>query len=253
MSINQLFDQFLGGQGNGGQSNTAGTSSGLGGLTGGLAGGLAAGGLLGLLVSNKKVRKNVGKFAGGAVGIGGAAALGAVAYGAYKKWQNNKAPDQNTAVGGRQTPGNSQRSVFPVSYDPSETDFNPSTRPAADGQPFQLALIKAMIAAANADGYIDKAELLSIHEAVSKLELGPKDKGLIFDILQDPPDIKTVAGFAIGLEQASEIYLVSRMAIDPDLPEEKAYLNNLATELALPHDLVMHLEEQFEQETTKAA
>ncbi len=253
MSINQLFEQFLGGQGNGVQNNSAGTSSGLGGLTGGLAGGLAAGGLLGLLVGNKKMRKSVGKFAGGAIGIGGAAALGAVAYGAYKKWQNNKAPGQHTTVGGGQTPGMNQRTSFPVSYDPAEIDFNPAIRPGADGQPFQLALIKAMIAAAKSDGHIDKAEHLAIHEAVSKLELSPKDKGLIFDILQDPPDLKTIAGFAIGLEQASEIYLVSRMAIDPDLPEEKAYLNNLAAELALPQDLVMHLEEQFEQETTKAA
>lgn len=249
MSINQLFDQFLGGQTHGNQGKSGGIPAGFGGL----AGGLAAGGVLGLLVGNKKMRKNVGKFAGGAVGIGGAAALGALAYGAYKKWQNNKAPGQDTNAAHGQTPGMNQRTSFPVSYDPAEIDFNPAVRPGADGQPFQLALIKAMIAAANADGHIDKAEHLAIHEAVAKLELGPKEKGLIFDILQDPPDIKTIAGFAIGLEQASEIYLVSRMAIDPDLPEERAYLNNLANELALPQDLVMHLEEQFEPETTKAA
>jgi uncharacterized membrane protein YebE (DUF533 family) len=67
MSLSQLFDQFLGGGGNGSQNgnsiqqNVGDKLSGLGDkIPGGALGGLAAGGLLGVLVGNKKVRKTVG-------------------------------------------------------------------------------------------------------------------------------------------------------------------------------------------------
>ena len=95
MSLNQLFDQFIGGaQAQDGSQQK--TSGGLAALTdnipGGLVGGLAAGGLLGVLVGNKKVRKTAGKMATGAVGLGGAAILGAVAFNAYKNWQGGKEP-----------------------------------------------------------------------------------------------------------------------------------------------------------------
>ena len=57
---------------------------------GGIAGGLAAGGLMGMLLGSKKARKKVGKLAGGAVGYGGAAVLGALAYKAYQNWQSGQ-------------------------------------------------------------------------------------------------------------------------------------------------------------------
>ena len=63
MSLNQLFDQFLGSQQN--NANAAQNNNAQGGgiadlannIPGGLVGGLAAGGLLGVLMGNKKARK----------------------------------------------------------------------------------------------------------------------------------------------------------------------------------------------------
>lgn len=287
MNMNQLFDQFVGGNsGNtaSGQKNTGGISdtlanavpSGLanklpGGLTGGVAGGLAAGGLMGLLIGNKKVRKKAGKLAGGAVGLGGAAALGALAFSAYQKWQSGNAqasghsqpgeisPPPNAGVppvGQVENRAGSHIGSVPVTQvqtPPSPESFNPATATAADGQPFQLALLKAMIAAANADGHIDSDEQKNIFDAVDKVQLGAEEKAFIFDTLRNPPSIEMIASLANGLEQASEIYLASVLAIDLDDPSEQAYLDALAEQLALPPGFTAHLEHQINQTNRAAA
>lgn len=241
MSLNQLFNQFVGGQ-DGADAQSKQQTGGLSGLAsnipGGLMGGLAAGGLLGVLAGNKKMRKKAGKLAGGAAGLGGAAVLGAVAYSAYKNWQSGKA--DTSAQPAAET-------ASPAVSAPQEASFDPTASIANDGQPFQVTLIKAMIAAANADGHIDKTEMDAVFETVNKMQLDGEDKALIFDTLQNPPGIDTIASLANGLEQASEIYLVSRMAIDPDHPSERAYLSELAARMYLPEGLVAQLESQMEQ------
>lgn len=203
-------------------------------LTGGGLGTLAAGGLLGMLIGNRKARKKIGKMTGGVVGYGGAAALGALAYRAYQNYQSSQQ--------GAQTPvsGTPPRLPAPV----NEEAFHPSQMSASDGRPFELALVMAMITAANADGHVDSDEQRTIFDHVGKMPLEAEDKAFVFDALGDPPSLQDIAGLAKGPEQASEIYLVSRLAIDPDHPMEKAYLEALASRLSLPGELVQHLDEQ---------
>ena len=55
-----------------------------------------------------------------------------------------------------------------------------------------------------------------------------------------------VAKTAQSPEQGAELYLASRLAIDPDHPAEKAYLEALAARLKLPPELVAHLDRQVE-------
>lgn len=235
MNPESLLEQFLGKDAARNASDTLAnakdrvTQSGMGGV----AGGLAAGGLLGLLLGSKKARKAVGKVAGGVVGIGGAAALGALAYRAYQNWQN----DQSNAPAAP-SPGN------PPPLPPGEAKFLPSAAPARDGRPFELALVMAMIAAANADGHIDRDEQQTIFEKVGELPLDAEDKAFVFDALSKPPSLQDIASLAEGPEQSAELYLVSRLAIDPDHPMEQAYLEGLASRLSLPKELVQHLEQQ---------
>ncbi|MEM7225189.1 MAG: tellurite resistance TerB family protein [Pseudomonadota bacterium] len=200
---------------------------------GGVAGGLAAGGLLGILLGNKKARKTVGKVAGGVVGYGGAAALGALAYRAYQNWQAGQQPAQQPAAGG-------QAAEPP----PAGSKFLPETAPARDGKPFELALVMAMIAAANADGHIGPEEQRFIFDRVGELPLGAEDKAFVFDALGRPPSLQDIADMADGPEQAAELYLVSRLAIDPDQASEQVYLEALASRLSLPTELVAQLETQ---------
>lgn len=204
----------------------------------GVAGGLAAGGLLGVLLGNKKARKKVGKLAGGVVGYGGAAALGALAFRAYQNYQSGQ---QQPAQPAPQP--SVQQEPAPL---PAGSKFLPETAPAQDGKPFELALVMAMIGAANADGHIDSEEQRHIFQQVGELPLDAEDKAFVFDALGKPPSLQDIAGLAQGPEQAAELYLASRLAIDPDEPIEQAYLQALAARLQLPADLVANLESQIE-------
>ncbi|WP_029040818.1 tellurite resistance TerB family protein [Cucumibacter marinus] len=230
MNLNQVLDQFLGGQsaGNGAPDRPAGT---VGGIPGGLIGGLAAGGLVGLIAGNKKLRKSAGKVATGAVAVGGAAALGAIAYGAYRRWQGQKGTTLDP-----QGSGSGHAGLIPPE------SFDPSSKQARNGKPFQIALIEAMISAAHADGHVDQNEQAKIFGAVGELPLDAADKAAIFEALQNPPDALTIASYANGIEQASELYIVSRTAIDPNHPLEKAHLDKLSRALALPNQLVAEIE-----------
>ncbi|MEM7171998.1 MAG: DUF533 domain-containing protein [Pseudomonadota bacterium] len=266
MNPQALLDQFVG-TGAGQGLNDA-MAAGKGKLQnsgiGGIAGGLAAGGVLGLLMGNKKMRKQAGKLAGGVVGYGGAAALGALAFRAYSKWQDGKAPANGPGTNGSGTIGQGthrpealapgtvgaapisapQQASVPQHELPHGSKFLPETAPSRDGSPFEITLIKSMIAAANADGHIDSGEQKLIFEKVAAFPLDAEDKALIFDTLANPPSLQQVADLAEGMEQSVEIYLVSRLAIDPDEPIERAYLEALASRLGLPSELVAHLENE---------
>ena len=101
-----------------------------------------------------------------------------------------------------------------------------------------------MIAAANADGHIGPDEQRVIFDQVGQLPLDAEDKAFVFDALAKPPSLQDIADLADGPEQAAELYLASRLAIDPDHPMEQAYLEGLANRLSLPPELVSQLEDQ---------
>lgn len=194
---------------------------------GGFAGGAAMGGILGLLLGSKKVRK----MTGGMVGYGGAAAIGALAHKAYQNWQQG-APVATAPV------------AAPADLDKVDPNFIPATAPNSAN--FSLALINAMIGAAKADGHIDAREQTAIFDHVEKLGLDAESKGFVFDALRKPTDIASIAASVQGLEQATEVYLVSRLIADGDNPAERTYMEALAHRLQLPTDLVAHLNHQVE-------
>ena len=192
-------------------------------LPGGLAGGAAAGGLMALLVSNKSARK----FAGTAASFGGAALLGGLAYKAYNNWQHGK----------EYSDVNSDNNI--VSEDILSADY-------------QLTLVKAMIAAAKADGHIDTEEQKRIFEAIEKMDLDAESKATIFDLLQKPISLSEIAGGATSMEQKTELYLVSCMIIDPDHPDEVVHLAKLAAVLDLPPGLAQYLQSKAEDSMVSA-
>lgn len=196
---------------------------------GGFGGGAVVGGLLGLMLGGKGMKK----MAKGVVGYGGAAVAGALAYKAYQNWQQGKAAATAPLAG-------------PADLNNIDPRFLPESAPAADGQPFQLALIRAMIGAAKADGHIDAREQKSLFEQVEKMGLDAESKAFVFDALTQPVDLAAIAASARGMEQATELYLVSRIAIDPDHPAERAYLQALGHKLNLPAELIAHLDRQVQ-------
>jgi uncharacterized membrane protein YebE (DUF533 family) len=175
------------------------------------AGGAVAGGLLGLLLGGKR------RHGGGILGYGGAAALGALALQAYQNYQ-------------RQQGGNAPRLD-------DMSAAAPQARPAANDSPFELALVRAMVGAAKADGHIDAKEQRRLFAEVERLGLDADAKAYIFDLLTHDVDLYDLARAAATPEQGAEIYLAARLAIDADEPAERAYLDALATRLRLSAEL----------------
>ena len=175
------------------------------------AGGAVAGGLLGLLLGGK--RKG-----GGLLGYGGAAALGAIALQAYQNYQRQQG-------GSAAAPTDAGALALP------------HDRPAADGSPFELTLVRAMVGAAKADGHIDATEQRRLFAEVERLGLDADAKAYIFDLLTQDVDLYDLARSAATPEQGAEIYLAARLAIDANEPAERAYLDALATRLGLPAEL----------------
>ena len=240
MNIQNLLNQFIGSGDNAssGGINAHGIGNTLGKLgdklPGGLAGGAAAGGLMALLVGSKSARK----FAGKAAGYGGAALLGGLAYKAYSNWQHNK---------GR--PASEWGDAGPAALEQGEA-FAATDNEAPD---FQLLLIKAMIAAASADGHIDAVEQQRIFNAVEEMDLSAEVKGVIFDLLRQTITVEELTVGAKTIEQRSEIYLASCLVIEPDHPSETAFLDRLEAALELPDGLAPQLQWQARKAMAEAA
>lgn len=192
-------------------------------IPGGLAGGAMAGGVMALLIGNKSARK----FAGTAATYGGAALLGGMAYKAFKNWQQDK------------------HNKPPL----TEDNFTSAEMMSAD---YQLSLIKAMIAAAQADGHIDTAEQQRIFDAIKQMDASTELKAEIFDLLQRPIRIHEFTLGATSLEQKTELYLVSCLVCNLDNLAEKSHLTELAGVLNLPPDLIQHLQQQAQQTLANA-
>lgn len=225
----RLLEQFLAG-------NPATPGKGPGGVSPDLLKGAAVGGIAGLLLGSKSGRK----LTKSAVKLGGIAALGGLAWRAYKDWQANRQP------------GGEPRVVTPAPPAPPAelarqaegTIFLPAQKDARDS--LALTLMRAMIAAAKADGHLDASEQQRIFAKIGELDLDSDDKAFLIDELRAPLDIDAVVRGATSPEVAAEIYTVSRLAIDPDHPAERAYLAMLAGRLGLADDLVARLDAAVE-------
>ncbi|MDF9399018.1 tellurite resistance TerB family protein [Vibrio sp. 1180_3] len=175
-----------------------------------LGAGAVGGGLIGLLMGSKKTKK-IGKKV---LGIGGAAALGALAYKAYNDWQAKQATTQPQAT-----------------FDPDDSNHS-------------VLILKAMIAAAKADGHVDEQEMSKIEQAIVEMGADAQLQQLVKNELHKPLDPAAIAQLATTPEQASELYLASLLIADEQNFMEKAYLNELAKQLRLADDLVLALEQQ---------
>ncbi len=184
------------------------------------AGGALAGGLLGLMLSGRRRR-----MGGGLLGYGGAAALGALALHAYQDYQRRQASrPEHLAQSIGDSAGVDSRAL-------------PHLRPGADGRPFELALVRAMVGAAKADGHIDADEQRRLFAEVERLNLDAESKAYVFDLLAHDVDLDALAGAVATPEQGAELYLAARLAIDIDEPVERAFLEALAESLKLPAEL----------------
>ena len=157
---------------------------------------------------------------GGTLGkLGLLAVLGTVAYKAYQNWQASQRGEKDTAA-------------------------PPATAAPEPSGAAKLNLVKAMIAAAKADGHLDGEEMRRIREAIATHELDNEAKTFLLDALSAPTDAASIARLAQNQQQACEIYVASRLVIGDDTPEERRYMEELAAALKLPGTLTGQLDSE---------
>jgi uncharacterized membrane protein YebE (DUF533 family) len=185
-------------------------------LVKGLGAGALGGVLMGLLLGTKGGRK----IGGGALKLGSLAAIGTVAYKAYQQWQGSKAG---------------------VGAAPAAGTLPAPTEPKAD----PILLLRAMIAAANADGHIDAAERAQITLDIGRLGLGVEAAAALEAELKTPLSAAQLAHGINDPAVAAEVYTLSAGIIDEVSPLEAAYLQELAAALKLEAGLVAAINQQL--------
>ncbi|MGR5521389.1 tellurite resistance TerB family protein [Vibrio campbellii] len=181
-----------------------------------LGAGAFGGSLIGMLMGSKKSKKMAKKMGTGALKVGGAAALGALAYKVYNDWQAKQ-----DAQGINET------------FDPNDNKH-------------AKLILKAMIGAAKADGHVDKEEMVRIEQALTEMGADEQVRQLVHQELHKPLDPAEIARLATSPQQASEIYLASLIVADEQNFMEKAYLQELAKQLNLSPEVTHQLEVQLQ-------
>ncbi|MFW6753210.1 tellurite resistance TerB family protein [Pseudomonas glycinae] len=236
MNTSDLLEQLLRGQASAGQQGGAsagGGAGGLGGLLGGLLGGGSGGG------SPAGGLGGLGGLLGGLLGSGGAlgggtqrrsggtnyaalASLGMMAFQAYQAWQRSQA-----SAAPQQTPQTADLLSGPQVEEHSH------------------AVLRALIAAAKADGRIDESEKHLISSEIGKHTDDPNLQQWLDDEVAKPLDPTEVAQAAQNdPAMAAEMYLASVMLVDDQQDAERNYLDELAAALQIDPELQVHLEQQ---------
>lgn len=178
----------------------------------GAAGGALAAGALTLLLGSGAGR-NVVK-------LGGLAALGGLAYNAYKNYAAKK-------------------EGAPLQIEAHEREQIVNLGDAA-AEKRSRALLAAMISAAKADGHIDDREREVIEARMRGLD--GLDSAFVKAELAKPVNPQEIAALADGPQAAHEIYALSALVADVDHPSERLYLNDLAAALKLDQALAREIE-----------
>lgn len=189
------------------------------------AAGGALGSLAGLFLGSKAGRG----LAVDAAKLGGLALIGGLA---FQAWQNYKSGKPVIDLGqGAQ-----------VTAPPEQSPFGTTGNDRVDQQHAEV-LLRAMIAAAAADGTVDDAERAQIVGGLQQLGLAGDAAQFLDQEFASPASVEDLAGSAAGDQaMAAQVYTAARLTIDPDHQAEKDFLAALAEALGLDQQLVAHID-----------
>ena len=227
MNTSDLLEQLL----RAGQPGGASSGGGLGGLLGGLlkgtstgnasaGGGLGdlLGGLGGMLGGGAASRTASGRSGG--MNYAALASLGMAAFQAYQAWQRQQASA------------------------PQQAFQTVDQLDGAAAEAHSHAVLRALIAAAKADGRIDEQEQQMIANELGKHTNDPQLQQWLDAEVAKPLDATDFAEFAGDPALAAEVYLASVMLVDDQQDAERNYLDDLAGQLQIDPQLQVHLEQQ---------
>ncbi|MDF2793888.1 MAG: hypothetical protein K0S85_1641 [Pseudomonas orientalis] len=226
MNTGDLLEQLLRGAGQGGASSGGGLGGVLGGLLKGNRAGNASGGGLGdllgglggMLGGGAPTRPAQGRTGG--MNYAALASLGMMAYKAYQAWQSQQASQ------------------------PPQTFETADQLSGAQVEAHSHAVLRALIAAAKADGRIDDKEQQLISKELGKHTDDPQLQQWLDAEVAKPLDAADFAEFAADPAVAAEVYLASVLLVDDQQDAERNYLDDLAGQLHIDPRLQLHLEQQ---------
>ena len=201
---------LLGGLLKGTSTGSAPAGGGLGGLLGGL------GGLLGGAPTGGTTQTR----SGGGMNYAALASLGMAAFQAYQAWQRQQATAPQQAI----------QTVDQLDGPEAEAHSH--------------GVLRALIAAAKADGTIDAQEKQMISAEIGRHTDDPQLQQWLDAEVAKPLNAADFADYANDPALAAEIYLASVMLVDDQQDAERNYLDELAGQLHIDPQLQVHLEQQ---------
>ena len=190
--------------------------------------------------SSGRRRGGRGSAAGGIKGSLGLGVLG-VAMAAFEHYRQKEAPPPSP-------PARPQSGPPPL---PAAAGLTPPPPPLASpsgegpGDSEALLLVRAMVAAASADGTIDREERESIFARLHAAGLSDEEKNFVAGELSSPPRLEDILAGVKTRELARQVYAVSLLAVTVDTGEERKYLADLRRRLDLDESEAKSIEEKL--------
>ena len=188
------------------------------------------------LRGGKKKKKGLGFGTKATLGMG---ALG-IAMAAYEHFATQSSSAAPTSAGAAPPP-------LPPQSAGGQSSPTPPPPPVAPSQSQQTKedaelLVRAMIAAANADGLIDKAEEQRILDAARSDKLDDDELEFLESEMHRPRTMFEIVAGATTPDLQRQVYAASCLAIHADTEAEQNYLKQLASSLHLTAEQVAEIE-----------
>lgn len=188
-----------------------------------LGAGAALGGLGALILGTGAGRA----LAGSAVRLGGLALIGGLAYKAYQNYQQGLPP-----LGGKPP---AQQGLVAA---PKGSGFEPD----AVTHESAVLYIRAMIAAAAADGRIDAKEQQKILGGLQQAGMNEAAQQFLSKEINNPATVEDLAAAVSSPQDAVQVYTAARVAVDVDNDEEHEFLAQLAEALGIDDKLAAQVD-----------
>ena len=185
--------------------------------------GAALGGLGALILGTHAGRS----LAGSAIKIGGLALIGGLAYKAYQNYQQGLPP---------------LTGATPVADGVAPAPRGSGFEPDAISHDAAMLYVRAMIAAAAADGRIDDAERQKLLAGIKQAGMEQGAQEFLTKELMRPATVEQLASAVTSEKDAVQIYTAARLAVDHDSPQENDFLKRLAAALRLNTSLTAQVD-----------
>lgn len=113
-------------------------------------------------------------------------------------------------------------------------------------------LLKAMVAAAQADGNISPQEQEKIAESLGG-QLGASEISELKELFANPVDVNSLLSQVKDPATALKVYLVSAMTVNPNNPQDQRYIEQLSSALGISGQAAQAIQQHLNQAQSRAA